>query len=88
MGCSLLNYTPFPCQSGNTTRFNQLWGNIGVERSYNPGTGSMRVLVAEGQSEKLHLAEVDVDTGTVTQAPLLSGALGSSSEGLLIIAQG
>lgn len=73
--------------SESGSRLDNLWGNLGSVRAVNPGSGSLFVLMARGQSEKLQLAEVNVTTGTVLGSPpYLNGFLGSSTEVLMSMA--
>ena len=72
-------------QTGDAN-FNMLWGNLGVVRAVDRAEGAAYALVAHGQSEKLHLAKLDLKSGKILSHPQLTGSLGSSSEGVLMLA--
>jgi len=66
--------------------FQSLWGNIGSVRAYDPSTKILYLLLSVGRSEKINLCAIDVATGTVVSHVLLTGELGTSSEGLMQLA--
>jgi len=79
-------WTSRPLQYSNkSVVWNNLWGNLGSIRSYNSKTQELHVLVSQGRSEKIHVATIDVRTGTMNDdtVVLLNGDLGYSSEVLM-----
>jgi hypothetical protein len=59
-------------------------GNLGSVRAYDPSTKSMYVLLSPTpDAEKIHLARIDLATGTVSTHPILNGDVGWSGSILL-----
>jgi hypothetical protein len=78
-------WTSVPLKYSSNETWNNLWGNLGSIRTYNDKTKELHVLVSQGHSEKIHLATIDVQTGTMNDSTVveLNGDLGYSSEVLL-----